>query len=71
MSVTQFGQTIFGIQYKSYIFCCIHTSTDASGHIISHVPGIIRHFGVFNIIHPPTGDPAGADQTPACVQLAN
>ena len=45
--------------------------TDASGHIISDVPGIIGHFGSFNIIRPPPGDPAGADRTPACVQMAS
>ncbi len=50
---------------------CTNTSTDATGHIFSDVPGIIGCFGSFNIIHPHPGDPAEADQTPACVQLAN
>lgn len=50
---------------------CAHTSTGASGHIISHVPCIIWCFGSFSLIHPPPSDLAGADQTPACVQLAN
>ena len=27
--------------------------------------GIIGRFGSFNIIRPPPGDPAGADQTPS------
>lgn len=30
-------------------------------------PGIIRCFGSFNISHPRPGDPAGVDQTLACV----
>ena len=49
----------------------VHTFTDASGHIISDVPGITGRPGSFNIRRPPPGDPAGADQTPACVQIAS
>lgn len=47
-----------------------NTSNDATGHNVSDVPGIIGCLGFFNIIHPHPGDPAGADQTPACVQMA-
>lgn len=50
---------------------CVHTSSGASGHIFSDVPGIIGCFGSFNFMHPPPGDLAGADETPACVQMAN
>lgn len=42
---------------------------DASGHIVSDVPGAIGCFGSFNSIHLSPGDPAGVNQTPACVYL--
>lgn len=47
-----------------------NTSTDAPGHVFSADPGVIGCFGALNIILPPPGDPAEADQTPACVQMA-
>lgn len=34
----------------------------------NNVPGNIRYFGSFNIIHPPSGDSAQADQAQASVQ---
>lgn len=48
----------------------ILASADASGHICSAVPGIIGCSGSFNIIPPHSGDPVGANQTLACVQVA-
>lgn len=37
-------------------------SVNASGHVLSDVPGIIESFWSFNIINPRVGDPADADQ---------
>lgn len=45
-----------------HLSCCVHTSMiDVFGHIFSDVPSIIRSS---NIIHPPPGNPIGADQAP-------
>lgn len=52
-------------------FHCANTSTDVTGYIFSDVPGVIRCLISFPIIQPHPGDPAVADQTLACVQLAN
>ena len=54
----------FSIWCAQYIYWCL------SGHIVSDVSGIIRCFSSFNIMHPPPGDPAGAEQAPACVRMA-
>lgn len=46
-------------------------SADGHGHIFSDVTRIIRYFGSFNIINPPQGDPAEANQTPVCAQMGS
>ncbi len=51
-------------QMYKYIYWCYWTH-------LQWCSWIIGCFGFFNIIHPHPGDPAEADQTPACVQLAN
>lgn len=39
------------------------TSSDAAGHIISHVPGFTRSFGSFDILLPPLRNPPEVDRT--------
>ena len=56
-------------QVISRSLICVNTSADATGHIVSDVPGIFGCFRSFDIIHPHPGDPAGVGQTSACVQV--